>query len=285
MKFLAKINTNINMPLIIGGIIVGTMAIIALLAPVIAPYNPIEAKMGQALQPPSWEHWFGTDRYGMDILSRILYAPRIDLVIPASGTLLALLIGVPIGAIVGYYSEQRGFWGLFSEFIMRALEILQAFPVFVLALALVAVLGRHEINIVYALVVLGAPMFLRLTRSSVLSVRKRTFVEAAKCAGNSEIRIIFRHVLPNSLGPALINASVFTGVGILVTAGLAFVGAGVPPPTPEWGYMVSVGAENMVTGEWWPSVFPGIFIGITVLGFALLGQGLVDYLDPEKKTI
>src|SRR5262249_30857747 len=204
---------------------------------------------------------------GFDIFTRILFAPRVDLVVPVIATAVSFAVGVPAGAWLGYYSGERRLKGFLSEHVMRLMDILQAFPVFVLALALVATLGRGTINIVYALIVLEAPIFLRLTRSSVQSVKRRAFVDAATCAGDTERRVIFRHILPNSLGPALINASVLTGSGILITASLSFVGAGVQAPTPEWGYMVSVGAQNMVTGQWWPALFPGLCIGITVLGF------------------
>ena len=272
-----------NLGLSLGILLVGSMAVLAIFAPLLQAHSPIHANSAVALQGPSSEYWFGTDTLGFDIFTRVLYAPRVDLVVPVIATAISFGIGVVGGAWLGYQAGRRGWKGFVSEHIMRFIDILQAFPVFVFALALVATLGRGETNIVYALVVLEAPIFLRLTRSSVQAVRQRTFVDAAVCAGNSERRIIFRHILPNSLGPALINASVLTGSGILITASLSFVGAGVQPPKPEWGYMVATGAENMVTGQWWPAVFPGLFIGLTVLGFALIGDAVAHRLNPDRR--
>jgi peptide/nickel transport system permease protein len=266
-------------------LVLGVFILGAIFAPWLAPHNPVIADPTASLVPPgSPGHLLGTDSIGHDILSQLMYAPRIDLVVPVVATVVSFAIGVPIGAWIGFYSDRQGFLGLASGQLMRAVDILQAFPVFVLALVLVATLGRSEINVVYALVVLETPVFLRLTRSSVGSVRQRTFVEAARTAGTSEIRIILGHVMPNAIGPALINASVLTGSGILITAGLSFVGAGVPPPTPEWGLMVSEGSENIITGQWWVTVFPGICIGLAVFSLALVGGWLTELLDPRRRS-
>jgi len=272
-----------NIGLVIGLTIVGTMIVLAIFAPLLTSFSPVHADPTAELVAPNGTHLLGTDYLGFDIFARILYAPRVDLVVPVLATAISFAIGVVGGSWLGYQSGRAGWKGFVSEHMMRLIDILQAFPVFVLALALVATLGRGASSIVYALIVLEAPIFLRLTRSSVQAVKRRTFVDAAVCAGNSERRIIFRHILPNSLGPALVNTSVLTGSGILITASLSFVGAGVQPPTPEWGYMVSVGADNMVTGQWWPALFPGLFIGITVLGFALIGDSLSNRLNPDRR--
>jgi peptide/nickel transport system permease protein len=167
--------------------------------------------------------------------------------------------------------------------MLRAMDVIQAFPVFILALALVAGFGASAFNVIIALTVLQFPVFLRLTRGAALGIRGRTFVEAARIGGAGTGAVMFRHVLPNSIGPALVGASVAVAQAILITAGLSFVGAGIRPPTPEWGAMISDGAQNLITGQWWPSVFPGLALGIVVLGYALVGDGLRLYLDPSRR--
>lgn len=272
-----------NGQLLLGISLLGVVVITTLFAPLIARHSPVHPDVLISLLPPSAGYWFGTDGLGFDVFSRVIYAPRIDLVIPVVATAVSFTIGVPIGAWVGFYSGESGVLGFVSEQFMRALDVLQAFPVFVLALALVATLGRSSVNVVYALIVLEAPVFVRLTRSSVQAVRTRAFVDAAKVAGSSELRVIFRHIMPNSVGPSLVQASVLTGQGIMITAALSFIGAGVQPPTPEWGAMVSEGAQSLVTGQWWPAVFPGTAIAITVLGFALVGEALTNPARSEGR--
>lgn len=267
----------------LGLIIIAAWVLIALLAPVISPYPPTEPHPRDVLQPPSRQYLLGTDKDGMDILSRVLWAPRIDLGIAVTSTSLAVLLGVPIGALAGYFGGRRGFLGLVSEWLMRAVDVSLAFPVFIFALALVAVLGAHAVNVILAMTFVNTPVFIWLTRSEVLSVREKPFVEAARCSGNSELRIAFNHVLPNSLAAPLTQLSVVLGFSILLTAGLSFVGAGVPVPTPEWGLMVSQGASTMITGQWWPALFPGLALASAVFGFALVGDGLRVYLDPKQR--
>ena len=273
-----------NFGLFVGITIVSTVVLMAIFAPLLAPYSPTHVYFGQQLVGPfKGSHLLGTDNNGFDILSRLIYAPRVDLVVPVIAMVVSFVIGVPLGGWIGYHAGRRGFQALIAGQLMRAVDILQAFPIFVLALALAAVLGRGEVAIGYALIVLQTPVFLRLTRSSVQAVRRRAFVDAAKAVGNSERRVIMRHVIPNAIGPALVNASNLTGGGILITASLSFIGAGVSPPTPEWGYMVSDGAQTLITGAWWPALFPGIFIGVTVLGFALIGDSLTNLLNPDRR--
>jgi peptide/nickel transport system permease protein len=220
----------------------------------------------------------------MDIFSRIIYSARIDLVIAVLGTALSLLIGAPLGLIAGYFSGARGVWGGASEATMRTADVLQAFPVFVLAIALVAALGQSARNVIIAIAFVNIPIYLRLLRTQALSLRERRFIDAARVARSSEMRIVFRHVLPNAMSPAIIQASVNMGWAVLLTAGLSFVGAGVRVPTPEWGSMIAVGAQNMITGQWWPALFPGIAIALTVLGFALIGDSLELMLDPVRRS-
>ena len=255
---------------------------LAAFGPLIAPY-PTEAPSGDSLLPPGPAHWFGTDVSGLDILSRVLVAPRIDLTIALVSTTVAFALGVVLGVLSGFFAV--GAWGgrLASGAIMRTAEIFQAFPIFVFALALVGFSGPSMRNVILALAFLNIPFFLRLTRAVVLQVRARTFVEAAICAGNSELRAAFAHVMPNSLAPALVHFSTTIGFSILLTAGLSFVGAGVPPPTPELGLMIQAGAQNMMTGHWWTALFPGLALACTVLAFSLFGDNLRLILDPTNR--
>lgn len=249
----------------------------------VAPFDPEEALPEAPLQPPSREHWMGTDLSGMDIFSRVISAPRIDLIIALGSTFIALTAGTFLGVIAGYF-EGRGIWGTVSTLIMRGADVLNALPVFIFALALVGFRGPSMGNVIASLAFLNIPFFIRVTRSTVLGVRERPFVEAARAAGNSELGIAFRHVMPNALTAPLANVSPTVGYSILLTAGLSFLGAGVPKPTPEWGSMISVGAPNMMTGQWWPAFFPGIVLTVTILGYAIVGDGLRDYLDPTKRV-
>jgi peptide/nickel transport system permease protein len=267
----------------LGYVLILLIVSLALLAPLIAPYDPETANAAITLQAPSGSHLLGTDISGMDVFSRVIYSARIDLVIAILGTLFSLAIGLPLGVIAGYFARTRGVWSWLSEWIMRIADVLQAFPVFVLAIALVAALGQSARNVILAIAFVNAPIYLRLLRTQALSLRERRFVDAARVSGSSELRIVFRHILPNAVAPAIIQASVNMGWAVLLTAGLSFVGAGVRVPTPEWGSMIAVGAQNMITGQWWPALFPGVAIALTVLGFALIGDSLELMLDPVRR--
>jgi peptide/nickel transport system permease protein len=267
----------------LGYVLILLIVSLALLAPLIAPYDPETANAAITLQAPSGSHLLGTDISGMDVFSRVIYSARIDLVIAILGTLFSLAIGLPLGVIAGYFARTRGVWSWLSEWIMRIADVLQAFPVFVLAIALVAALGQSARNVILAIAFVNAPIYLRLLRTQALSLRERRFVDAARVSGSSELRIVFRHILPNAVAPAIIQASVNMGWAVLLTAGLSFVGAGVRVPTPEWGSMIAVGAQNMITGKWWPALFPGVAIALTVLGFALIGDSLELMLDPVRR--
>lgn len=259
------------------------IVVLGLLAPVLPLDDPETAHPELTLAGPSWQHWLGTDISGMDIFSRVVFSARIDLLIAVLGTLLSLAIGAPLGLVAGYFASTRGLWSWLSEAIMRTADVVQAFPVFVLAIALVAALGQSARNVVLAIAFVNAPIYLRLLRTQALSLRERRFVEAARVSGNSELRIVFRHILPNAMAPALVQLSVNMGWAVLLTAGLSFVGAGVRVPTPEWGSMIAVGAQNMITGQWWPALFPGIAIALTVLAFALVGDSIELMLDPVRR--
>ena len=271
-----------------GIIIVFLSLFLAVFGPVISPYDPTFATGDVSIPPPGifewpglfWNsffgdlekpvHWFGTDSSGLDIFSRTISAPRTDMAIALFAALLSLAMGTMLGLIAGFYKN----WG--TEILMRTSDLMQAFPVFITAMIVVALWGRNTINLVLALGLVYTPIFVRLTRAEVLSQSTRGYVEAARAVGNTEWKVAFRHVLPNSLVPSLIQTSTTIGFAILLTAGLSFVGAGVRPPTPEWGLMISLGAPQMILGEWWQSVFPGIAISLTVFGFATVGHGLEE---------
>jgi len=267
----------------IGYLIVASVLLVAILAPVIAPYSPTEADSQNFLQPPSAAHLFGTDNVGMDIFSRAIYAPRIDLTIAILGTLLSSVIGSSIGAVVGFYGSGRGIRVWLSFAIMRAADVLQAFPIFVFAIALVASLGQSIQTVVLAIAFVNAPIYLRLMRSQVLSIRSMRYVEASQVNGLSDTRTIIRHVIPNAMAPVLAQLSINIGWGIVLTAALSFVGAGVRAPTPEWGSMIAMGFQNVVTGQWWPSMIPGAMLAITVFGFSLVGASIEFLVDPSKR--
>ena len=222
---------------------------------------------GQLEAPP---HWFGTDFYGLDVFSRVISAPRTDVSIAVGGGLLSLFLGTGLGLIVGFFRNP------FTRLLVRISDVLQSFPVFITAMVLVALSGRHTGNIIFALCLVYTPIFLRLTRAEAMGQSRRGYVEAAHAAGASPWGIALKHVLPNSLVPSLIQLSVTIGFAIILTAGLSFVGAGVRPPTPEWGLMISQGAGDLNYGWWWPSVFPGLAISLTVVGFASLGLSLEE---------
>lgn len=271
---------------LIGVTIVATVTVLAVIGPYIGPYDPTLTTPRVAVPPPGLTeipglliaqftgqleyppHWMGTDASGYDIFSRVIAAPRTDLTIALAANALSLALGVFLGLVAGYWRN----WA--TELLMRVSDVMQSFPVFISAMVLVALAGRSTTNIVIALAFVYVPIYIRLTRAEVLSQTSRGFVEAARAMGRPELSIALRHVLPNSLTPALIQSSVTIGFAILLTAGLSFVGAGVRPPTPEWGLMISTGANQIILGEWWPSVFPGIAISLTVFGFAVLGNAL-----------
>ncbi len=258
--------------------------IVAAIGPWLAPHDPTMPDFMAPLQPPSAQHWLGTDQTGFDILSKILAAPRVDLGIAISGTLIALAIGAPLGIMAGYSQGSRSLPGYAGEAAMRIADIVQSFPVFVLALALVAMRGPSVANVIIAVAFVSTPQYLRLFRSETLALRSRAFIDAARASGLSSLQIALRHILPNAMGTASVQISVSIGFAVLLTAGLSFLGAGVQPPTPELGAMVAEGASNIVTGAWWPSVFPGLVICLTVMSFAIVGDLAGSVLDPRRRA-
>lgn len=246
-------------------------------APLLATHSPVDANPLESLLPPSAIHWLGTDVSGMDIYSRIIYATRINLLISIVAVTVAFVVGVPIGLFIGYYNN------LASSLAMRIFDFIQSFPVFVLGMALVSVLGQEIWNVAIVLAILFIPMFARLIRAEVLSLRQRPFISAARCSGATDLSIMFGHILPNAMTPAIIQISISIGMAILLTAGLSFIGAGVRMPIPEWGLMVSSGAQQMILGVWWVSLFPGLAIVFSVLCFALLGDAAKEAFDPTTR--
>jgi peptide/nickel transport system permease protein len=215
----------------------------------------------------------------MDILSRIIYAPRVDLTIALLATALSILAGTTVGVAAGYHR------GWLSEGAMRVSDLLQSFPVYVLGMALVVLTGHNVQTLVIAIAVISAPVYARLVRSEVIQLRERLFVDALRASGISSRRIVIKHMLPNAANPIFAMSSVTIGTSILVTAGLSYIGAGVSIPTPEWGSMIAIGTPNLVSGgQWWPSVFPGVALALTVLGFALIGDSLPKVLDPRNRV-
>lgn len=257
---------------VIGCVIVLVTLFLTAFGPVVAPFEPERANATAILEPPSATHWFGTDESGFDVFSRVIAAPRIDVAIALFATLISLAVGSIVGLLASYFEGRIG--GL----VMRSADVVQAFPLFVLAMILVTTSGRNLVSLIFVIAFLNVPIFIRLMRSQVLALKHRSFVEAARAVGNSELVIAFRHVMPNALEPGLIQTSVTMGFAILLTAGLSFIGAGVRPPTPEWGAMIASGAQSLPRGSWWPSVFPGLVMSLVVFGFATVAEGVREML-------
>lgn len=244
----------------------------------LAPYDPLATSAANALQAPSTAHWFGTDSVGRDVFSRVLVATRLDLSISIAAVSLSFIIGSMLGGIAGY-------WGGWLDSVMnRILDTIMAFPLFVLAMGIVAALGNTIENIIYATAIINIPFYARLVRAEVNIRRDAGFVQAARLSGNSDMRVLVMHIFPNALPPMMVQVSLNMGWAILNAAGLSFIGLGVRPPTPEWGIMVAEGANFIVSGEWWLAVFPGLWLMIAVFTFNLLGDGLRDMVDPRKRT-
>lgn len=249
------------------------VCIIAFTCPLLSPYDPLLLNIRGSFAPPSRQHLFGTDSYGRDIFSRILYGARVSMRVGLEVLLIAVLIGTIIGLIAGWFKSV-------DNVLMRIMDGFMAFPAIILALAIRAALGPFEFNLVIALSVTQIPRIARIVRSSVLKTREMGFVRSAKAAGASDWRILILHVLPNSLSPLIVQASFTFATVVLAEAGLSFVGVGVPPPSPSWGSIIAEGRDCIRTAPW-ITMFPGIFIIIVVLGLNLLGDGLRDIIDPK----
>jgi len=254
--------------------LIATLAACALFAPLLAPYDPLAQDLAVRLKPPSPEHWLGTDSLGRDIASRILYGARISLVIGVVVVGSAGVFGTFVGLVAGYAG------GLVDEALMRLTEVFLAFPALILAMAIAGALGPSLTNAIIAIAAVTWAVYARLTRGQILSLRRREFVEAARAMGASRMRIILRHLLPNTLAPLMVQASFDMGSSIIAAAGLSFIGFGAQPPTPEWGVMISEG-RNFINTQPWLSLFPGLAILLAVGSFNLLGDGLRDAFDPR----
>ncbi len=276
MQFLKAIVA--NRLAFLGLIIVVTVVLVAVFAPFIAPYDYAKIDPKEVLMPPSWSHPFGTDQLGRDVLSRVIWGARVSVEVGVISVGIAVIIGTIVGAVSGYYG------GLIDNILMRFVDIMLCFPTFFLILAVISVLEPSIVNI---MVVIGLTSWMgvaRLVRAEVLSLKEREFVLAAKVMGASDLRIIFRHIIPNAMGPVLVAATLGVGSAILVESALSFLGIGVQPPTPSWGGILASGKDNIEIA-WWLSFFPGLAILLAVLGYNLLGEGLRDLLDPRIRGL
>jgi peptide/nickel transport system permease protein len=254
------------------------MIVVAIFGPMLVPHDPLATLSDKALKPPSWDHWFGTDQLGRDVFSRVVVATRLDLLISVSAVAISFVCGAAMGAYAGYWG------GWFDKLSGRFLDTIMAFPLFVLAMGIVAAAGNTIQNIVIATAIINLPFYARVARAEVSIRRNAGYVQAARLSGNSEFRILMFKILPNTLPPMMVQLSLNMGWAILNAAGLSFIGLGVRPPTAEWGIMVAEGANFIISGEWWLALFPGAALMLAVFTFNLLGDGLRDLVDPQRRT-
>ena len=254
------------------------IVVAAVLGPTIVPYDPLASDTLAALQSPSWKHWFGTDQLGRDVFSRVVVATRLDFFIAVASVALVFLMGGLAGVAAGFFG------GWTDRIVGRIADTIMAFPLFVLAMGIVAALGNTVQNIILATAIVNFPLYARIARTEANVRREAGFVQAARLSGNGEFRILLTQILPNIMPIMIVQMSLTMGYAILNAAGLSFIGLGVRPPDAEWGIMVAEGAAFMVSGEWWIAFFPGIALMIAVFCFNLLGDGLRDIVDPQRRT-
>lgn len=259
-----------------GLVIVALFAVLAVAAPLLAPFDPIRAFPDHVLVPPDARFLLGTDGNGMDVLSRTIYGARYAFGIAVPVLLFGAIVGIPVGLCAGYVG------GWFDEVALRIMDALRVFPSIILALAIVSATGQSLANVVLVIAILDVPIFARLVRAEVLALRASGFVEAAVNAGNPVRRILFVHLLPNAMRGALAQMPIRMAWAVRVSATLAFIGVGVQVPEPEWGAMIRQGADYVISGEWWVALVPGIALVILVIGLSMLGDGLGDLLDPRR---
>lgn len=262
----------------LGGVMVLVLLVVALAAPVIAPYDPLKLNFKDKFLPPSLAHPFGTDTLGRDVFSRVITGSRISLRLGFMVLVIAVSVGMVVGSLAGYLG------GLTDELMMRVTDIFLAFPPLILALAVNAGLGPGLTSAMLAVSVTWWPSYARMVRGQVLSIKQRDYVEAARSIGCPSIFLLLRHILPNAINPIIVQISLDMGYVVLITAGLSFVGLGAQPPTPEWGAMVTEGKQSILT-QWWWATFPGLAICYLVVGFNLLGDFLQDLLDPQRSRV
>lgn len=261
--------------ILVGGLIVVTLALAAILAPIIAPFNPIEVDPSRALQPPGPLHLLGTDDLGRDVFSRVIYGARVSLTVGVISVSIGLIVGVTIGLTSGYIG------GVVDLLLMRVIDALLAFPALILAIAITAALGPQIQNAMIAIGIVAIPAYARLTRGQVLSVREHEFVLAARALGAPTRRIVLRHILPNIVNPLIVQATLSTAFAILQEASLSFLGLGAQPPNPSWGQDIYYSQRYLANLKWWMSLGPGMAIFLAVFGFNFLGDALRDLLDPR----
>ena len=262
--------------LVVGVIIFSPILLGSIIVPFISPHGATETVAGRQLLPPNSEHLFGTDLYGMDIMTRIFAGGRYDLFV----AIVAAAIGMSVGVIIGGFSGYVG--GRVDEFISRVIEALQSFPPFIIALAVVSVLGHSVVVLTGVISLVQLTYYVRTMRAQAFSIRERAFVESARAIGLRTPAIVLRHIIPNGVRPLIIQLMINVGGAILLISLLGFLGLGAQVPTPEWGSMISIGLESAVTGEWWVWLFPGSAIILTVVSLNLIGDGLRDVLDPRQ---
>lgn len=266
-----------NKGALVGLIILSTLILAAIFAPVITRYDPIMIDPPERTQPPSREHWLGTDSFGRDIFTRIIYGARVSLPVGLIAVSIAATVGAILGLIAGYYGK------LADAVIMRIIDIMLAFPNIMLALVVVAILGPSIRNVMIAVGIGEIPRYTRLIRGQVLSAREHLYVDAARVVGVPNIKILFRHILPNVVSPVVVLSTLSVGTAILAAAGLSFLGLGAQPPRAEWGSMLADGRQ-FLQSHWWVATMPGIAIAITVLSINMFGDGLRDILDPRIRV-
>ncbi|MFN8636450.1 MAG: ABC transporter permease [Chloroflexota bacterium] len=266
-----------NPRVLIGGSVVVLLALVALLAPYIVPYDPIDVDPSQAMEAPSLKHWLGTDDLGRDVFSRVVMGSRVSLSVGLISVTIGLVLGVSIGLAAGYLG------GTVDLLAMRAIDALLAFPALLLAISITAALGPQLWNAMIAIGVVAIPAYTRLTRAQVLSIREREYVTATRALGASSWRIVFRHILPNVSNSLVVQASLSTAFAILAEASLSFLGLGAQPPTPSWGQDINYSQRYLTNMMWWMSAGPGMAIFLAVLSFNFLGDALRDALDPHLR--
>lgn len=266
-----------NKTLLVGMALTGILILVALLAPVIAPYDPIAQNLNNALQNPSSSHLLGTDNFGRDILSRLIWGTRVDLKVGVIAVLIPFIVGTFLGAIAGYYG------GIIDTIIMRLVDVVFAFPFYVMVIVLVFVLGSGERSIYLAIATVSWVSYAKIVRGEVLAAKRQDYVTAARQGGFSTVRILFAHIGPNVLSQAIVYAMSDIVMDIMAIVTLGYLGLGVQPPTPEWGSMISDGQE-FITTQWMQSTIPGLAVVVTSLALSLLGDGISDLLNPERRN-
>ena len=254
------------------------LVVAAVLGPSLVPHDPLASDTAAALKPPSAHHWFGTDQLGRDIFSRVVAAARLDMSIAIFSVVLVFALGGIAGIAAGFFG------GWIDQVVGRIADTIMAFPLFVLAMGIVAALGNTVTNIVIATAIINFPLYARIARAEANVRREAGFVQAARLTGNGEWRILLTQILPNIMPIMVVQMSLTMGYAILNAAGLSFIGLGVRPPTPEWGIMVAEGAGFIVSGDWWIAFFPGLALMLAVFCFNLLGDGVRDIVDPQRRS-